>query len=109
MINIFHIDLTNSPRTIPSQGLENEKIYYIVKVDDNQEVILDLQNFLKDEGFDISVDGKWGNQTYKTANKYLVNKQLDNYDFNNFSEDQFLDQIYKESTGKPNKNLQQVQ
>lgn len=76
---------------------------YYRKNKDNQEVILDLQNFLKDEGFDISVDGKWGNQTYKTANKYLVNKQLDNYDFNNFSEDQFLDQIYKESTGKANK------
>ena len=64
--------------------------------------ILNTQNFLVENGFTIKNDGLWGNQTHKAINEYLVNKQLNNYSKTNFTEDQFYDQIYKESHGKNN-------
>tara|TARA_Y100001938_G_scaffold143552_1_gene216481 strand:- start:11899 stop:13794 length:1896 start_codon:yes stop_codon:yes gene_type:complete len=72
--------------------------YYRENKEDNK-FILGTQDLLNNKGFNVTSDGKWGNQTYKTINKYLVNEQLDNYTFSNFSQDQFLDQIWKESNG----------
>jgi len=72
---------------------------YRDKKEDGQ-FILNTQNFLIDKGFEIKNDALWGNQTYNALNQYLVNKQLDNYTYTNFSEDQFLNQIYKESAGR---------
>lgn len=84
--------------TVDNDGWANLD-FYRSKKDDGQ-FILNTQNYLLDKGFDLSTDGLWGDQTYKTINKYLINKQLDNYNKTNFSESQFQDQIYKESAGR---------
>lgn len=73
--------------------------FYRSKKEDGQ-FIMNTQNYLIDQGFDLASDGTWGNETYKNINKHLVNQQLDNYKYTNFSESQFLDQIYKESAGR---------
>ena len=75
--------------------------FYREKKDDGQ-FIMNTQNFLIEKGFNIKPDGDWGNQTHKGINEYLTNQQLNNYSKTNFSEDQFYDQIYKESHGKNN-------
>lgn len=73
------------------------------KKKDDAEFITNTQNFLSDEGWDITSDGVFGNKTYGAMNEYLVNKKLENYSGTHFTEDQFYDQIYKESHGKNNK------
>ena len=73
------------------------------KKKDDTEFITNTQDYLIDQGWDIISDGDFGNKTYSAMNQYLVNKKLENYSGTNFTEDQFYDQIYKESHGKNNK------
>ena len=84
--------------TVNDKGWADIDVYREKKEDG--QFILNTQNFLIDKGFEIKNDALWGNQTYNALNQHLVNKQLDNYTYTNFSEDQFLNQIYKESAGK---------
>ena len=65
--------------------------------------VMNTQNQLISEGFDIKADGDFGNKTYSAINKSLVNKQLDSYSKDNFTPDQFQDQVWKESTGDNSK------
>ena len=65
--------------------------------------VMNTQNQLISEGFDVKADGDFGNKTYSAINKSLVNKQLDSYSKDNFTPDQFQDQVWKESTGDNSK------
>jgi len=66
---------------------------------DNTSFIKGTQNLLNSDGFDVEVDGLWGNQTYNTINEDLVNQQLNNYTNPYFTDEQFTAQVYKESHG----------
>ena len=79
-----------------------DKKYYQENKED-KEIIGSTQNYLIGKGFDIVPDSTWGNETYRTMNEQLVNSQLDNYQNTNFTEEQFLSQIWKESTGDKTK------
>jgi len=83
---------------VNKDGWANLEAYRDKKQDG--QFIMNTQNQLLSEGFDVEADGNFGNQTYKTLNKSLVNAQLDTYSKDNFTEDQFQDQIWKESGGK---------
>tara|TARA_R110000824_G_scaffold65226_4_gene170040 strand:- start:1057 stop:3315 length:2259 start_codon:yes stop_codon:yes gene_type:complete len=83
--------------TVDKKGWADLESYRTKKKDG--QFIMNTQNQLISEGFDIESDGNFGNQTYNTINKSLVNAQLDNYSKDNFTEDQFLDQVWKESGG----------
>ena len=76
-----------------------DKQSYRDKREDGQ-FIMNTQNYLNEQGMPVDVDGEFGNQTFKAMNQYLTNKKLNNYSNTNFTEDQFYDQIYKESHGK---------
>lgn len=73
------------------------------KKKDDTDFIMGTQDFLIENGWKGSNDGAFGNKTYAGMNEYLTNRKLDEYSSDNFTEDQFYDQIYKESHGKNDK------
>ena len=88
--------------SVNKDGWADVEVYRSKK--DDAQFIMNTQNQLIQDGFtEVVNDGLWGNQTYNTINKDLVNQQLDNYGYSNFSKTQFLDQVYKESHGDNSK------